>query len=211
MFFESAVSVSSVIKKHPVMKHLIPITLAACMLPVLAAGQPSYDNSTIPYFDLNRYLGTWYEIARFDHSFERGLDNVIAEYQLRDDGKVSVINSGWKGDKYKWAEGKAKQPDPVGDPAHLKVSFFLFFYSDYNVMLLDDDYQVALVGSKSPNYLWILSRTPELSQDILDVVLEEAETRGYDISNLIWVDQTMNIDQTRKDAQGMEDGRPERR
>lgn len=170
------------------------------MFPVLAAAQPSFDNSTIPYFDLSRYLGTWYEIARFDHSFERGMDNVVAEYQLRDDGHVRVINSGWKGGKYKWAEGKAKQPDPAGDPANLKVTFFLFFYNPYRVMMLDDDYQVSLVGSKDPKYLWILSRTPELSQDVLDVVLAEAEARGYDISDLIWVDQTKNIIQFKEDA-----------
>jgi lipocalin len=76
-------------------------------------------------------------------------------------------------------------------------------------MMLDDDYQVALVGSKSPKYLWILSRTPELSPEIIEVVLEEAQERGYDTSQLIWVDQTMNIDQVRKDAQVMETGQPE--
>ena len=183
--------------------------MAACLFPALAGAQPQPDNSTIPYLDLNRYLGTWYEIARFDHSFERGLDNVVAEYQLRDDGLVRVTNSGWKKGKYKTAEGKAKQPDPVNDPANLMVSFFMFFYSPYKVMMLDDDYQVALVGSKSPKYLWILSRTPELSPEIIEVVLEEAQERGYDTSQLIWVDQTMNIDQVRKDAQVMETGQPE--
>jgi lipocalin len=188
------------------LNRLIPVALAACVFPVLAGAQPQFDNSTIPYFDLSRYLGTWYEIARFDHSFERGMDNVVAEYQLRDDGHVRVINSGWKGGKYKWAEGKAKQPDPKGNPANLKVSFFLFFYSPYRIMMLDDDYQVALVGSKSPKYLWILSRTPELSPEIIEVVLEEAQERGYDTSQLIWVDQTQNIDQARKDDQAMEPG-----
>ena len=78
------------------------------------------------------------------------------------------------------------------DPAHLEVSFFLFFYSDYNVMMIDDDYQVALVGSKSPKYLWILSRTPEVSDKVIDHVLEEASRRGYDIDSLIWVDQSAN-------------------
>ena len=144
-------------------------------------------------FDLSRYLGKWYEIARFDHSFERGMQNVTAEYSLRDDGKVSVFNSGWKGEKFKLAEGKAKYPDPKNDPGHLRVSFFLFFYSDYNVMLLDNDYSVALVGSRSPNYLWILSRTPVVEREVLDVLLEEAQNRGYDISKLIWVDQSKNM------------------
>ena len=175
------------------LNRLIPVALAACVFPVLAGAQPQFDNSTIPYFDLSRYLGTWYEIARFDHSFERGMDNVVAEYQLRDDGHVRVINSGWKGGKYKWAEGKAKQPDPFTDPAHLMVSFFLFFYSDYNVMMIDEDYQVALVGSKSPKYLWIMSRTPSLDEKVVEAVLDEAASRGYDVSKLIWVDQAANI------------------
>lgn len=120
------------------------------------------------------------------------MDNVIAEYLLRDDGKIDVVNSGWKNGKFKVADGKAKQPDPLSDPAHLEVSFFLFFYSDYNVMMIDDDYQIALVGSKSPKYLWILSRTPYVTDSVMDLVLEEASSRGYDINNLIWVDQSAN-------------------
>lgn len=177
-----------------IMKRLIFITMALSLFSFFSSAQDTeYDNSVIDDFDLSKYLGTWYEIARFDHSFERGLDNVTAEYLLRDDGMVDVINSGWKDGKFEVANGKAKQPDPLTDPAHLKVSFFLFFYSDYNVMMLDDSYQVSLVGSKSPKYLWILSRTPELSDSVLDAVLEEAESRGYDTGKLIWVDQSMNL------------------
>lgn len=152
-----------------------------------------FNNSSVSDFDLSRYLGSWYEIARFDHSFERGMENVMAEYLLRDDGKIDVINSGWKDGEYKVVDGKAKQPDPSKDPAHMKVSFFLFFYSDYNVMMLDDNYRVALVGSKSPDYLWILSRTPQLSPAVTAVILDEAESRGYDTEKLIWVDQSDNI------------------
>ena len=175
------------------MKRLIQMALVS-LFPVMAFAQEPYDNSTVSRFDLSRYLGTWYELARFDHKFERGMDNVTAEYYLRDDGKVDVFNSGWKDGVFKTANGRAKQPDPKKDPAHLKVSFFLFFYSDYNVMMLDDAYQVALVGSKSPKYLWILSRTPEVSDKVMDMVLEEASGRGYDIDNLIWVDQSANIE-----------------
>lgn len=176
------------------MKSLIALALAAFLFPGLVSAQDrDYDNSTIPEFDLSKYLGTWYEIARFDHSFERGLDNVMAIYTLRDDGKVEVMNTGWKDGKFKVAEGKAKQPDPMMDPAHLMVSFFLFFYSDYNVMMLDEDYQVSLVGSKSPDYLWILSRTPYLESEVIDQVLLEAESRGYDTSKLFWVDQQRNM------------------
>lgn len=175
------------------MKHIFFSTLTAVIFPMFSHAQEvRYDNSAVSDFDLSRYLGVWYEIARFDHSFERDLSNVMAEYLLRDDGMVEVINSGWKKGKYKVANGKARQPDPDTDPAHLEVSFFLFFYSDYNVMMLDEDYKVALVGSRSPEYLWILARTPDMNDEILGAMLEEAERRGYDTGKLIWVDQSMN-------------------
>ena len=177
-----------------IMKRLISLALAAVALPMLSCAQDvHFDSSPVTSFDLSRYLGTWYEIARFDHTFERGMNNVTAEYLMRDDGMVDVMNSGWKDGKYKVAEGKAKQPEPLMDPGHLKVSFFMFFYSDYNVLMIDDNYQVALVGSKTPKYLWILSRTPQVSDSVLDLVVEEAENRGYDTSALIWVDQSANI------------------
>ena len=176
------------------MKSLSPMAMAAFLLPGLLHAQSRvYDNSPVRNLDLARYLGTWYEIARFDHSFERGLENVTAEYLLRDDGKIDVINSGWKKGKYKVAEGKARQPDPKSDPAHLEVSFFLFFYSDYNVLMIDEDYEIALVGSKGPGYLWILARNPAVDTETLNSVVDEAERRGYDTSKLIWVDQSENI------------------
>ena len=182
--------------KSAFMKTLISLTLAALLLPGLLIAQTRrIDTKVIPDFNLSKYLGTWYEIARFDHSFERNMDNVIAEYVLRPDGKVDVVNSGWRNGLYKEANGKAKQPDPVTSPAHLMVSFFLFFYSDYNILMLDDDYQVSLVGSSSPDYLWILSRTPFIEDDqLLDSIIKEAQRRGYDTSKLIWVDQDINIE-----------------
>ena len=174
------------------MKRLIPFVLA--LFPALSSAQTGqFDNTPISSFDLSRYLGTWYEIARFDHSFERGMDNVTAEYLLRDDGKVDVINSGWKNGEFKVANGKARQPEPSKNPAHLEVSFFLFFYSDYNILLLDEDYRYALVGSSSPEYLWILSREPYIPDDVKEVMLKEAVKLGYDTSKLIWVDQTANL------------------
>ena len=174
------------------MKRLIPFVLA--LFPALSSARNGqYDNTPITSFDLSRYLGTWYEIARFDHSFEKGMSGVTADYFLRDDGKVDVINSGWKDGDYKVANGKARQPEPKKDPAHLEVSFFLFFYSDYNILMLDELYQVALVGSKSQDYLWILSRTPRISNVVKDAFVAEARRRGYDTSKLIWVDQSRNI------------------
>ena len=176
------------------MKRLFYLALAALSFPMLSAAQDvQFDNSPVSQFDLSKYLGTWYEIARFDHSFERDMVNVTAEYLLREDGMVDVLNSGWEDGKYKTAEGKAKQPDPADNPAHLAVSFFLFFYNDYNVLMIDKDYTVALVGSKSPKYLWILARTPEVSDAVLDLVVEEASLRGYAADDLIWVDQSENI------------------
>ena len=176
------------------MKSLIPLAAAALLLPsFLFAQDKQIDTRTVTRFNLSDYLGTWYEIARFDHSFERGMENVTAEYLLRDDGKVDVINSGWRDGEYKVAVGKAKQPDPTGFPAHLMVSFFLFFYNDYNVLMLDDEYQLSLVGSKSPDYLWILSRTPFVDEAVLAPVLQEARKRGYDTTKLIWVDQSGNV------------------
>ena len=178
------------------MKSLITLTLAALLLPgLLIAQSRRIDSSVVPDFNLKNYLGTWYEIARFDHGFERNMDNVVAEYVLRPDGKVDVVNSGWRNGLYKVANGKAKQPDPLISPAHLMVSFFLFFYNDYNVLMLDDDYQVSLVGSSSPDYLWILSRTPYIENDaLLNSIIKEAQRRGYDTSKLIWVDQDINIE-----------------
>lgn len=149
------------------------------------------DTHPVKVFDLNRYLGKWYEIARFDHHFEKDLVGVTAEYSLLPDGKVRVINSGYKDTldgTYKSIEGKAKIPDP-SNPAHLRVSFFMWFYSDYNIMELDKEYRYALIGSDTDKYLWILSRTPQLPNDPLNRLLDQATRRGYDVSKLIWVAQ----------------------
>lgn len=175
------------------MKRFVFAALVAALISLVSCSK-DFDNSTVKEFDLSRYLGEWYEIARYDHSFEKGMDNTMAQYILQGDGKVVVINTGWKDGKFKLAEGKAKYPDPSGKPGALRVSFFLFFYSDYNVMLVDENYQISLVGSKSENYLWILSRTPVPDPDLLNMVLDEAESRGYDTSKLIWVDQSRNIE-----------------
>ena len=191
MLFDLAPSVLNLIISA--MKSLFIATLLAAVIPLTACSK-DFDNSTVKEFDLSRYLGLWYEIARYDHSFERGMDNTMAQYILQDDGTVVVLNTGWKNGKFKLAEGKAKYKDPEGDPGHLRVSFFLFFYSDYNVMMVDDNYQISLVGSKAEKYLWILSRTPVPDPGLLRMVLDEAEQRGYDTSQLIWVDQSRNIE-----------------
>ena len=144
------------------------------------------DNSTITNLEPERYLGKWYEIARYDHKFERGLNYATANYSLMNDGKIRVVNSGIKDGKLKSSIGKAKFTD---NPGLLRVSFFGPFYSDYRIMMLSKDYKYALVGSKSAKYLWILSRTPAVPEGTLNRILVEAANRGYDISKLIWVKQ----------------------
>ena len=144
----------------------------------LAAGcvsGPKVNNAPVSALDLNRYLGEWYEIARFDHSFERGVEQAKAKYSLKDDGTIEVVNSGIKNGKSKTAVGKGKTTDT---PGLLRVSFFGPFYADYRVMLIDKDYSRALVGSGSADYLWILSRTSGLSETAKSELLSRNELVG---------------------------------
>lgn len=151
------------------------------------------DHSTVDALDLSRYMGRWYEIARFDHRFERGLKRMTATYTLLPNGTVRVENGGWKPGVppvYKTAIGRAYLPD-ASYPGRLKVAFFLWFYADYYVLELDsEEYSYALIGSSSDKYLWILSRTPVLSEEVKKRLLATAEHRGYDTNRLIWTDQT---------------------
>jgi len=150
------------------------------------------DTTVVAALDVQKYLGTWYEIARYDHSFERGLVGVTANYSLLADGKIKVINSGYKNSldgKFSQAVGKAKIPNPANEPAKLKVSFFLFFYGDYFVLEVDREYQWALIGSSSDKYLWILSRKPQMEEELYNELLEKLQKRGYDVSKLIKVEQ----------------------
>ena len=150
------------------------------------ASMPKVDNSVAKSFDLDRYLGDWHEIARFDHWFERGVEEAKANYSLRADGKVAVLNSGVKDGSPKVAKGVGKT---TATPGLLRVTFFWPFYADYRVLAIDDDYSVALVGSGGPDYLWILSRSPSLDAKQKEALLSEASRRGYDTSKLIWVRQ----------------------
>lgn len=140
-------------------------------------------------FDVNKYLGTWYEIARFDFRFEKDLDNVSAQYSLNEKGNINVLNSGYNEKKEEWkkAEGLAKFRGNE-DLAELKVSFFGPFYSGYNVVALDNNYQHALVAGKNLDYLWILSRTKSIPQEVKTNYLNIAKEIGYDTSKLIWVE-----------------------
>ena len=141
-------------------------------------------------FQLNRYLGTWYEIARLDHSFERGLESVSAEYSLRDDGGVRVINRGFSSEKNKWKQAEGKAYFVRGqDEGYLKVSFFGPFYGSYVVFELDQDgYQYAFVTSTTRSYLWFLSRTPTVSRELRDRFVKRAAELGFAADKLIFVE-----------------------
>ena len=152
------------------------------------------DKTTVKELDLNRYLGTWYEIARFPHSFEKNLVGVTATYSLREDGKIKVLNQGYKNTldgELSVAEGKAKIPIKL-EPAKLKVSFFWIFYADYFVLELDKNYQFAMVGSSSDKYFWILCRTPQMDSATYEMLLEKARKRGYNMDKLYKVPQKTN-------------------
>jgi len=144
----------------------------------------------VPQFELQRYLGKWYEAARLDHSFERGLSRVSAEYSLRNDGGVKVVNRGWNGEKQQWKEavGKAyfvRSPDE----GYLKVSFFGPFYGAYVIFALDAEYHYSFISGPDRDYLWLLSRTPTVPAAVMQKFKQQAVALGFDISKLIVVSQ----------------------
>jgi apolipoprotein D and lipocalin family protein len=142
-------------------------------------------------FDVARYLGTWYEIARLDHSFERGLDHVTAQYALREDGGISVTNRGFLPSENRWkeAQGKAYFVN-APDEGYLKVSFFGPFYGGYHVIALDrETYRHALISGPSREYLWILARDRKLPEATLKSLVDQARQAGFDTGKLIHVEQ----------------------
>ncbi|TXR54986.1 lipocalin [Reinekea thalattae] len=169
------------------MKKLMPIfvslVLAGCL------GMPE-KVTPVENFNLDRYLGTWYEVARLDHRFERGLTQVTATYSLRDDGGIDVLNRGFssKNNEWKEASGKAYFVDD-NDVGYLKVSFFGPFYGSYVVFELDqDDYQYAFVTGPNTDYLWFLSRTKEIDESTLQKFLTMADERGFATSDVQFVE-----------------------
>ena len=171
----------------PVSRALLALTLSLGLGGCL--GIPA-NVEPVQGFELDRYLGTWYEIARMDHSFERGLSNVSAQYSPREGGGVKVVNRGYDESKGSWndAVGKAFF---IGDPSvgQLKVSFFGPFYGAYNVVALDQEaYQWSLVVGPDTGYLWILARSTSLEETVLDQILSMAQSYGFDTSELIFVE-----------------------
>ncbi len=146
--------------------------------------------SAVKNFEAERYLGQWYEIARLDHRFERGLSRVTAEYSRRDDGGIAVRNRGYDRAAGEWkeAQGRAYFLDGA-DVGRLKVSFFGPFYASYNIIALDADYRHALVTGPDRDYLWILAREPVLPAETLRQLVAEAESMGFATDELIYVEQ----------------------
>jgi len=172
-------------------------TVTAALVAIAGTSLLLHSCSTIPkgvsavhHFEKEKYLGKWYEIARLDYSFEKNLNNVTAEYSLKNNGTIKVVNRGYnfKKDKEQKSVGKAKfvGADTVGK---LKVSFFGPFYAGYNVIAIDEAYQYALVAGKSHKYLWLLSRQKTMPDKIKDEYLAVAKKAGFDVADLIWVKQ----------------------
>jgi apolipoprotein D and lipocalin family protein len=175
------------------MMRFATVSLCALLSQFLLAGCVGMPDGVRPVgdFELDRYLGAWYEIARLDHSFERGLSRVTAEYSRRDDGGVRVVNRGYDAKTGKWSESVGKayfvEDESIG---FLKVSFFGPFYGSYIVFELDQEqYQHAFISGPNTSYLWLLSRTPTVSEEVVGKFLERAEKLGFETEELIFVDQ----------------------
>ncbi|WP_367148879.1 lipocalin family protein [Microbulbifer sp. 2201CG32-9] len=166
-----------------------PLSLLAAMCLVACTGVPE-NIQPVENFELRRYLGKWYEIARLDHSFERGLSRVTADYSLNEDGTVRVLNSGYSAAQQKWkrATGRARFAAEK-TTGHLEVSFFGPFYSSYVIIALDRHYRHALVTGYNRSYLWILSREPCMPEPVLQQLVTQARSLGYATDALVFVDQ----------------------
>jgi len=142
--------------------------------------------NTVDHVDVRRYMGTWFEIAKFPQRFEKGLVGVTANYMLLPNGKVRVLNSGYEGTfdgKLKTAKGKASVVDTATN-AKLKVSFFWPFAADYWILELGKDYEYSVVGDESRKYLWILSKTPQMDEVVYNALLQRVRDKGFDVSKL---------------------------
>ena len=153
------------------------------------SGQPTNELPTVGEVDFHRYAGLWYEIARLPNSFEKGLECVTAQYTVKDNGRIRVLNKGFSAKKgvFKTAKGRAWVPDDQF-PGRLKVSFFWPFAGNYYIIELDKHYNFALVGDPSRKYLWVLSRTGELDESIYLKLLDKARTHGFETGKLVRIE-----------------------
>jgi apolipoprotein D and lipocalin family protein len=164
---------------------LIVLSLVAC------TGKPE-GIEPISAFDSERYLGKWYEVARIENRFEQGLSQVTATYTARDDGGITVVNRGFDMSEARWKEaiGKAYFVDDRSS-AHLKVSFFGPFYASYIAFHVGENYDHAFITGNSKDYLWLLSRTPSVSETTKADFLSQAQKLNFDLTNLVWVEQPL--------------------
>lgn len=162
---------------------LLPLLFAACV-------RVPDGVTPVERLDLDRYLGTWYEIARLDHPFERGLSDVTADYAPRQDGGLVVVNRGYDAERGEWREARGKAyPVAEDQPGRLRVSFFGPFYAGYNVIALDEeDYAWSMVAGPDRSYLWILARSPDLDQATVDRLIAWAEALDFPVADLIFVE-----------------------
>ena len=165
------------------LKTAIPGFLAALLSGCAAS---TSDIPAVTGFEPERYLGTWYEIARLPHRFERDLDFVRAEYSRNPDGSVRVVNSGVRDGEARTAVGRAVPKDPAAQPptGELRVSFFRPFYADYRIVELDPEYRYAVVTGSTRDYLWILSREPAMAKPQLSAILDRLEKLGFAVDKL---------------------------
>jgi len=165
----------------------------ALMTIVSCAGIPE-GVEPVRNFDLDRYLGTWYELARLDHRFERGLSHVSAYYQKRSDGGIDVLNRGYDASKNRWKEASGRayfvSDENIG---HLKVTFFWPFYSGYNIVWLDAEYNHAIVTGPNEKYLWYLSRTEKIDEATWNFFIVHAESLGFNVEGLIKVEHDQEL------------------
>ena len=159
------------------------------LLFVACSTKQETDLKTVQKVDLQKYLGDWYEIARYEHPFQKDCKNVKANYSLRDDEKIQVVNSCTKMSTNEFKDAKAVAYSVDETNSKLKVSFFRPFYGDYWILDLDKDYKYAIVGTPSKEYLWILSREKTMNNEVLNKLLEKITSMGFDKSKLTYTIQ----------------------
>lgn len=183
--------------RAPLVGHCVPLMRRMSLVLVLAMASllagcvshaPPPGITAVTPFDAQRYQGRWHELARLDHSFERGMTDVTADYTLQPDGSVRVVNRGFDPEKGAWREAQGRAYF-TGEPTtgSLRVSFFWPFYGGYHIAALDDDYRWALVVGPARDYCWILARDTQLPPEVRDAILARASALGIDTSALIWV------------------------
>ena len=169
---------------------VIAAVTAAFLVVACSSPTPPPGVTVVSNFDVQRFLGTWYEIARLDHQFERGLEKVTVSYSAMDDGGIRVINRGYNPDRQMWQQSVGQAYfTGASNRAAMTASFIGPYYGGYNVIARDSEYRHALGGGPDRNYLWLLSRTPTISAEMKQQMLDIATRQGFDVTKLIWVKQ----------------------